>query len=588
MKTDKQTRWTALYERLSRDDDTFGDSVSIAHQKAYLRKYADEHGFANCHDYTDDGYSGGTFDRPAWNQMVADIEGGKVGTVIVKDMSRVGRDHLQTGFYTEIYFARNSVRFIAIDSRVDNARGDSNEFAPILNVFNEMYLHDQSRKTKIGFHAKGTSGKPLMSTPNFGYLKDPKDKSRWIIDPAAAETVRRIFELAAAGNNPNRIAVMLREERRMTPGAYFAERGQMNRCYAKKNASAYGWSRGMVVSLLRAREYLGDTVNFKTAKSSYKAKRMATTKEEQLVFAGTHEAIVDPETWEKAQQMLNRRARPHAAPSISPWRGKVICARCGAPMYPLHQKIKLSNGSDSLSEFFICSTHRNALDKAECPCSANTFSAKALRALLTDTIRTVGRYALENEDDFLQRLHNSASQPSDDIKPVKKRIAALERRASELNRLLKKLYEDYALDRIPESRYDALSAEYEAELSRTEEAIAAEKQQLEQLAATKDNAERFLELARRFRDCEEFTDEQLSLFTDRVIVYETVKDEDGERNRRIEILLNFIGAFHIPAEPVELTPEEVKREEALKKRRIHARRKRKEKRMAKEAGEQMK
>lgn len=257
-------------------------------------------------------------------------------------------------------------------------------------------------------------------------------------------------------------------------------------------------------------------------------------------------------------------------------------------MYPLHQKIKLSNGSDSLSEFFICSTHRNALDKAECPCSANTFSAKALRALLTDTIRTVGRYALENEDDFLQRLHNSASQPSDDIKPVKKRIAALERRASELNRLLKKLYEDYALDRIPESRYDALSAEYEAELSRTEEAIAAEKQQLEQLAATKDNAERFLELARRFRDCEEFTDEQLSLFTDRVIVYETVKDEDGERNRRIEILLNFIGAFHIPAEPVELTPEEVKREEALKKRRIHARRKRKEKRMAKEAGEQMK
>ena len=188
--------------------------------------------------------------------MIADIEAGKIGAVIVKDMSRVGRDRLQTGFYTEIYFARNSVRFITIDSRVDNQRSDSNEFAPILNVFNEMYLHDQARKVRIGFHAKGTSGKPLMSTPNFGYLKAPKGKSRWIIDPAAAETVRRIFKLAAAGNNPNRIAVMLRDEWRMTPGAYFTERGQMNCCHVKKNASAYGWSRSTVVSLLQAREYL--------------------------------------------------------------------------------------------------------------------------------------------------------------------------------------------------------------------------------------------------------------------------------------------------------------------------------------------
>ena len=255
-------------------------------------------------------------------------------------------------------------------------------------------------------------------------------------------------------------------------------------------------------------------------------------------------------------------------------------------MYNVHYTAKLPNGEDYRYDLFTCATHHNAIDKTESLCSANTFSAKALRALLTDTIRTVSRYALENEDDFLHRLRSGAAQTSNDVKPVKKRIAALERRVSELNRLLKKLYEDYALDRIPESRYDALSAEYEAELSRTEEAIAAGKQQLERLGATQDNAGRFLELARRFRDCEEFTDEQLSLFTDRVIVHETVKDADGERSRRIEILLNFIGEFHIPTEPVELTPEEMKREEALKKRRIHARRKRKEKRMAKEAGEQ--
>ena len=588
MKTDKYTKWTALYERLSRDDDTLGDSVSIAHQKTYLRKYADEHGFVNCHDYTDDGWSGGTFDRPAWNQMIADIEDGKVDTVIVKDMSRVGRDYLQTGFYTEIYFAQKRVRFIAIDSRVDNMRSDSNEFAPVLNVFNEMYLHDQSRKVRIGFHARGVSGKPLVSTPNFGYLKDPEDKNRWRIDPAAAETVRRIFELAASGNNPNQIAGTLREEQRMTPGTYFAERGQRNRCNNKKKAGAYDWSRSMVTSLLRAREYLGETVNFKTAKTSYKAKRVATPRDAQLVFTGTHEAIVDPETWERAQQMLKQRARPHAAPCNSPWRGKVICAQCGAPMYPLHQKVKLRNGNDSLREFFICSTHRNALDKAESPCSANTFSAKALRVLLTDTIHTVSRYALENEDDFVQRLHSGVSQDWDHAKAVKRRIAALERRASKLDRLLKKLYEEYALERIPESRYDLLSAEYETELAHAEEAIAEEKQRLEKMTVTQDSAERFLELARRFQDCAAFTDEQLNLFTDRVIVHETVKDADGERSRSIEVILNFIGAFRIPAEPVALTSEEIRREEMLKKRRIYERRRRQEKRLTREANAQMK
>lgn len=257
-------------------------------------------------------------------------------------------------------------------------------------------------------------------------------------------------------------------------------------------------------------------------------------------------------------------------------------------MYPLHQKVKLRNGNDSLSEFFICSTHRNALDKAESPCSANTFSAKALRVLLTDTIHTVSRYALENEDEFVQRLHSGVLQDWDHAKAVKRRIAALERRASKLNRLLKKLYEEYALERIPESRYDLLSAEYETELAHAEEAIAEEKQRLEKMASTQDSAERFLELARRFQDCAAFTDEQLNLFTDRVIVHETVKDADGERSRSIEVILNFIGAFRIPAEPVALTSEEIRREEMLKKRRMYERRRRQEKRLTREANAQMK
>ena len=584
MKMSRQTKWTALYERLSRDDEGFGDSVSIGHQKTYLREYAESHGFSNCRDYTDDGWSGGTFNRPAWNQMIADIEDGKVGAVIVKDMSRVGRDHLQTGFYTEVYFSRHGVRFIAIDSRVDNESCDSNEFAPFLNVFNEMYLHDQSRKVKIGYHAKGASGRTLVSTPNFGYLKDPEDKERWIIDPEAAATVRRVFELAADGHNPNQIAGILRDEQRITPGTYFAARGQNNRCHARtKNTGPYDWTRSSVSLLLQTREYLGDTVNFKTAKASYKSKRMFTPEDEQLVFTGTHEAIIDQETWDKAHQTLQRRTRTRSAPIVSPWKGKVFCARCGAPMYALHQRVKRCDGSEALSESFVCSTHRNTIDKRNSPCSANTFREKVLRALLTDTIRTISRYAMENEEEFLARLQNGGLQKSDESRNAKKRISTLERRAGELNRLLKKLYEDYALDRITENRFDTLSAEYEAELARTEAMIVEEKQQLAQMTSTKDNAEQFMLLVRRFRDCTHFTDEQLLLFTDRVIVHETERDTDGERSRRIDIRLSFIGAFHIPAEPCALSEEDMKREEELKKRRIHERQKRKENRLEKEA-----
>lgn len=584
MKMSRQTKWTALYERLSRDDEGFGDSVSIGHQKTYLREYAESHGFSNCHDYTDDGWSGGNFNRPAWNQMIADVEDGKVGAVIVKDMSRVGRDHLQTGFYTEVYFSRHGVRFIAIDSRVDNESRDSNEFAPLLNVFNEMYLHDQSRKVKIGYHAKGASGRTLVSTPNFGYLKDPEDKERWIIDQEAAATVRRVFELAAEGHNSNQIAGILRDEQRITPGSYFAARGQNNRCHArKKDTGPYDWTRSSVTLLLQTREYLGDTVNFKTAKASYKSKRMFTPEAEQLVFAGTHEAIIDQETWDKAQQTLQRRTRTPSTPIVSPWKGKVFCARCGAPMYALHQRVKRCDGSEALSESFVCSTHRNTIDKRNSPCSANTFSEKVLRALLTDTIRTISRYAMENEEEFLARLQNGGLQKSDESRNAKKRISTLERRAGELNRLLKKLYEDYALDRITENRFDALSAEYEAELARTEALIAEEKQLLAQRTSTKDNAERFMMLVRRFRDRTDYTDEQLLLFTDRVIVHETKRDADGERSRRIDIRLSFIGDFHIPAESCALSEEDMKREAELKKRRIHDRKKRKENRLAKEA-----
>ena len=571
---------TALYERLSRENTHSGDSDSIAHQKAYLEQVAAARGFENCRHYTDDGWSGGSFDRPGWNDMIADIEAGKVGAVLVKDMSRVGRDYLQTGFYTEVYFARKGVRFIAVDSHVDNQAGDSNEFAPLLNVLNEMYLHDQSRKVSIGFRAKGMAGKPLMVTPCFGYVPDPEDKNRWIIEPHAAQTVRRIFALAAEGTNPNRIAVILRDEQRISPGVYFAQLGVGNRCGGRAaDGDLYHWRRETVVKILQMPEYLGKTVNFKTSKASYKAKRTLTSEEDRMVFENTHEPLIVQETWDKAQAMLAQRKRDKRQSVCSPFREMVICARCGKPMYHIHSSRTTKAGTVCGSDCFVCSTHHNTLTMSKSLCIQNSLSGRTLRSLLREIIGSVSRYALEHEADFTERLQRQLQlgQP-DQMKKLKRSIMVKTNRIAEIDRLLRKLYEDYVLGRIPETRYDALSAEYEREQAAVEAALAGEKRMADARRTGSERIEQFMALAAKYRDCTEYSDEVLRQFVEKVVVHETQRDADGERSREIEVYLSFIGKFSVPAEPVRLSPAEQKHQEALKKRRIHARNKRAQKR----------
>ena len=512
--------------------------------------------------------------------MIADIEAGKVGAVLVKDMSRVGRDYLQTGFYTEVYFARKGVRFIAVDSHVDNQAGDSNEFAPLLNVLNEMYLHDQSRKVSIGFRAKGMAGKPLMVTPCFGYVHDPENKDRWIIEPHAAQTVRRIFALAAEGTNPNRIAVILRDEQRITPGVYFAQLGVGNRCGGRDaDGELYHWRRETVVKILRMPEYLGKTVNFKTSKASYKAKRTLTPEEDRMVFENTHEPLIEQETWDKAQAMLAQRNRDKRPSVCSPFREMVICARCGNPMYHIHSSRTTKAGTTSDSDCFVCSTYHNTQTMTEPLCIQNSLSGKVLRALLREIIGSVSRYALEHEADFIECLQRQLQlgQP-DQMKKLKRSIMEKTNQIAEIDRLLRKLYEDYALDRIPETRYDALSAEYEQEQAAIEAALSEEKRLAEASKTGGERIEQFMALAAKYRDCTEYSDEVLRQFVEKVVVHETQRDADGERSREIEVYLSFIGKFSVPAEPARLSPAEQKHQEALKKRRIHARNKRAQKR----------
>ena len=326
-------RITALYERLSRDDELAGDSNSIVNQKSYLQSYADQHGFSNCVHYTDDGWSGGNFDRPAWKQLVEDIEAGKVATVLVKDMSRIGRDYLQTGYFTEVLFRQHDVRFIAVANNVDSDDPGSNEFTPFMNIMNEWYLRDQSRKMRTAIRIKGTSGKPTGNHAPYGYKKDPEDKDHWLIDEEAAAVVRRIFHLSIEGYGPSEIATILTKDKVESPGYYLAQRNRGTMQHRIDPERKYDWYGGTVLVMLGKQEYMGHTVNFRSHKPSYKSKKIKwNDPSEWVIYENTHEPIVDPETWQLAQHKKGTKTRIDTTGLANPLTGLVYCADCGEKM----------------------------------------------------------------------------------------------------------------------------------------------------------------------------------------------------------------------------------------------------------------
>ncbi len=344
---------TALYERLSRDDDQIGDSNSIINQKKYLESYAEQKGYTHCIHYTDDGWSGGNFDRPAWKKLVADIEAGKVAHVLVKDMSRIGRDYLQTGFYTEVMFRQHNVHFVAIANSVDSDDRNSSEFAPFLNIMNEWYLRDLSRKQRTAIRVKGESGKPTTNCAIYGYLKDPNDKYKWVIDEEAAAVVRKIYRLTIEGLGPFQIARRLYEEKIETPAVYFGKKG-MGVWKSKEHfENPYGWNDYIIGRILSKPEYMGHTVNFRSHKESYKDKTaVKNPKEDWLIFENTHEAIIDKETWELVQKLRETPRRTDTFGVANPLTGLVFCADCGAKMYN-HRNKGGSKGKQYPSDFLI-------------------------------------------------------------------------------------------------------------------------------------------------------------------------------------------------------------------------------------------
>lgn len=567
----KQTegKITALYERLSRDDELAGDSNSIINQKSYLESSARQRGYENLVHYTDDGYSGGNFDRPAWKRLIADIEAGKVAHVLVKNMSRIGRDYLQTGYYTEVLFRQYHVHFVAIANSVESDDQNSNEFAPFLNVMNEWYLRDLSRKQKTANRVKGESGKPLSNIAIYGYMKDPNDKNHWLIDEEAAEVVRKIYRLTIEGKTPFEITSILYNERIETPAAYHARHGTGLWKYKTDITHPYSWNERTIKEILSKQEYCGDTVNFRTRKESYKDKQsVPNPKENWMIFKDTHEAIVDRETWELVQKLIKTPRRVDTIGEANPLTGLVFCADCGAKMYNHRTRGDIEKKKYP-TDTYDCSTYTLSFRKKDTVCFKHCISTKALRILILETIKAACASAIKDKDKFLDDIR-SASQlrQKEAVKDAMRKLNKSRRRINELDGIIKKLYESYAVGKITEERFDSLLAEYEAEQKELSAFVTETEQQLSTFEEDTVRAEQFLTLAKKYTDFSELTTPMINEFIDKIVVHAPYYI-DGERMQDVDIYLNFIGQFEIP-EP-ELSEEEIKRQEQLRKKRVYER-----------------
>ena len=529
---------TALYPRLSHEDELQGESNSISNQKRILETYAKQNGFSNLRWYTDDGYSGANFQRPGFQAMLADIEAGKVGTVIVKDMSRLGRNYLQVGMYTEMIFPQKGVRFIAINDGVDSAQGE-NDFAPLRNIFNEWLVRDTSKKIKAVKRSKGMSGKPITSKPVYGYLMD--EDENFIIDEEAAPVVRQIYSLCLAGNGPTKIARMLTEQQIPTPGTLEYRRTGSTRRYHPGYECK--WATNTVVHLLENREYTGCLVNFKTEKPSYKLKHsIENPPEKQAVFENHHEPIIDRETWERVQELRKQRKRPNRYDEVGLFSGILFCADCGSVMY--QQRYQTDKRKQ---DCYICGSYK----KRTADCTAHFIRTDLLTAGVLSNLRKVTSYAAKHEARFMKLLIEQNEDGDRRRNAAKKKeLEAAEKRIAELSAIFKRLYEDSVTGRISDERFTELSADYEAEQKELKERAAGLQAELSKSQEAAENAEKFMKVVRRHTSFEELTPTLLREFVEKIVIHESValdgKRRGKLRRQEIEIYYSFVGKVELP------------------------------------------
>jgi len=565
---------TALYERLSRDDELQGESNSIQNQKRMLEDYAERNGFTPYKHFLDDGVSGATFEREGFQAMLAEIEAGNVGTVIIKDMSRLGRDYLRVGLYMEM-FREKGVRLIAVNENVDSFK-DDDDFTPFRNIINEWYVRDTSRKIKAAFHARGMAGKHTSSYCPYGYTKSPEDKNQWIIDPEAAAVVRRVFQMTMEGKGPYQICCILSDDKVPMPGYYLAQKGTG---LHKKHTfpDPYHWTSSTVCSMLKKKEYLGHTVNFKSKKNSYKEKKNKYVPEDEwVIFENTHEAIIDQETFDNVQRIRGgAKRRPDGWGYVHPLTGLMYCVDCGGKLYVN----RISNGKDIPQ--YVCGNYSRYISGLngkltsgmQCQ-SPHRIKAETVMSLVSETLKAIAKYAREDKAAFTKAVQEAvSSRQTGEVKEQKKRLAVCQKRAADLEILIRKIYEDNALGKLPDKRYYALNSQYENEQEELEREIAGLRSVVECYEGGSERATNFMALVKRYEDFTELTTPMLNEFVEKIIVHERDRKGSVDTTQKVEIHLNFIGQFTAP-EPevdpeVQAALEEERRKKEATKDRLH-------------------
>ena len=564
----KNEKITALYERLSRDDfgkddDQQRESNSISNQKAMLEEFAARQGFTNIVHFTDDGISGTCFDRPGFLAMMKEVEAGNVEYLCIKDMSRMGRDYLKVGQIMEILRQRG-VRLIAINDGVDSARGDD-DFTPFRNIMNEYYARDTSRKIRSTFQSKGKSGKHLTGTVIYGYLWN-EARDQWLVDPEAADVVKRIFAMTIDGYGPYQIASKLKSEKVLIPSAYLAQHGEgVNKNKTFKDV--YGWGSSTICNLLEKREYLGHTINFKTRKHFKDKKSHYVPEDEWTIFENTHEAIIDQQTFDLVQKIRgNVRRYPDGWGEAAPLTGLLYCADCGGKMY-----VHRTNNGKRISQY-TCSQYSKVPVGKLCT-TQHRINEDVVLSLVSEMLKAIAEYAKHDRAEFVRVVQEAqSSQQTAEVRKQRTRLATAKQRVSELEVLLCKIYEDNILGKLSDSRYATLDAQYEKEQSELTAEISALEKAIKSYEKHEKDADRFIALIDKYENFDKLTIAMLNEFIEKILVHERDRKGSIQTTQEVEIYFNFVGRFVPPAfGEVELTPEELeeirKREE--RKDRLH-------------------
>jgi len=590
--SNKDQGLTILYSRLSVEDNNDKESNSITTQRTILENYAKQHGLHPFIHVVDDGFSGASWQRPGWQEVMSKVDEGSVKAVVVKNLDRMGRDHLRVGLFMEM-FRERGIRLVAVNDSIDTDKGED-DFLPFRAIMAEWYARDNSRKVKSALQSKGRSGKPVSTKPPFGFRKDPDDKNKWLVDKDAAAVVRRIFNLTIEGFGPFEICRMLHADKVERPSYYQARMGYVNYSKALEVDDPYLWGTHTIAFLLERPEYAGHTVNFRTTKPSFKSKKqISIPKEEWVIYENTHEAIVPQETWDLVQKLRQTIRRRDTTGVANPLTGLIFCADCGQRLYN-HRKSKNVRKSYKDGEtknnldlgHYTCSSYNNGKRSFQDEhCSPHYVTSVAVSEILLDVIRCTADYVKNYEEDFIKQVQQASSlTQGETTKSHKKQIIKNERRIAELDKLFRSLYEDKVKGSISEERFSMMSVGYEQEQQELKTQNAKLQAELDTFDADHAKADNFIALVQRYTRFEELTTPMLNELVDKVVIHESVWSEQtaterrkGTRSQRIDVYLKYIGNFTAPdmrsAEEIEAEMlAEEKRARKLQQKRESARR----------------